>query len=72
MSLTAQDMAQAISAQCFVDAEIIEETKPMATYVLGAMSIDPAVKEEFKGKLLAGLKAAKAQIPHLIEQIEAL
>ena len=46
MRLTAQGMAQAISLQCFVDAAVAEEIKPMATYMLGAMSIDPAVKAE--------------------------
>lgn len=72
MSLTAQDMAQAINLQCFVDADVVEEIRPMATYVLGAMSVDPTVKAEVKQKLLTGLKAAQAQIPALIEQIEAL
>lgn len=72
MSLTAQDMAQAIGVQCFVDAEVVDEIKPMAAYMLGAMSLEPTAKEEIKEKLLAGLKAAQAQIPHLIEKIEAL
>lgn len=68
MSLTTADVAKAISVVCFDSEEVLAEIKPQATYILGHLAEG---NEEVRSVLLAGLRAAKEEIPALIAKIEA-
>lgn len=71
-AVVAEDVAQAISFQSFVNEDVLSDVTIMATKMLGGMMKDPAAREQIKTMLLDGMRAAQEQLPALIQKIEAL